>query len=116
MKYSVSLKQNKDFRRLYHRGKYAACATLVLYWSPNRYQNNRLGITVSTKLGNAVVRNRTRRRIREIYRLHEEQLRRGIDLVVVARDAAPDAEYRRLDRDFQRLAKRLGLWKEGTEG
>ncbi|MCD7760855.1 MAG: ribonuclease P protein component [Clostridiales bacterium] len=115
MKYSVSLKQNKDFRRLYHRGKYAACPTLVLYWSPNRYQNNRLGITVSTKLGNAVVRNRTRRRIREIYRLHEEQLRRGMDLVVVARAAAPDAEYRRLDRDFQRLVKRLGLWKEGSE-
>lgn len=116
MKYSVSLKQNKDFRRLYHRGKYAACATLVLYWSPNRYQNNRLGITVSTKLGNAAVRNRTRRRIREIYRIHEEQLRRGIDLVVVARLAAPEAEYRRLDRDFQHLAKRLGLWKEGAEG
>ncbi|MCD8383303.1 MAG: ribonuclease P protein component [Clostridiales bacterium] len=115
MKYSVSLKQNKDFRRLYHRGKYAACATLVLYWSPNRYQSNRLGITVSTKLGNAVVRNRIRRRIREIYRLHEEQLRRGIDLVVVARAAAPDAEYQRLDRDFQRLARRLGIWKEGTE-
>ncbi|MCC8182895.1 MAG: ribonuclease P protein component [Clostridiales bacterium] len=115
MKYSVSLKQNKDFRRLYHRGKYAACATLVLYWSPNRYENNRLGITVSTKLGNAVVRNRTRRRIREIYRLHEEELRRGMDLVIVGRSSAPAAEYRRLDRDFQRLVKRLGLTAEGKE-
>ena len=115
VKYSVSLKQNREFRKLYHRGKYAACSTLVLYWIPNRYENNRLGITVSTKLGNAVIRNRTRRRIREIYRLHEEQLRRGIDLVIVARAAAPGAEYQKLDRDFQRMVKRLGLWKVGPE-
>lgn len=110
MKYSVSLKQNQDFRRLYSRGKYAACSTLVIYWRPTRRGQNRLGITVSTKLGHAVVRNRIRRRIREIYRLHEEELRRGMDLVVVARSRAPQVDYWKLDRDFCKMAKKLGIW------
>lgn len=109
MRYSVSLKQNQDFRRLYSRGKYAACSTLVLYWRPNRLNQNRLGITVSTKLGHAVVRNRVRRRIREIYRLHELELRRGIDLVVVARARAPQVDYWHLERDFLKMAKKLGI-------
>lgn len=110
MKYSVSLKQNQDFRRLYSRGKYAACSTLVIYWRPTRRSQNRLGITVSTKLGHAVVRNKIRRRIREIYRLHEEELRRGMDLVVVARSRAPQVDYWKLDRDFCKMAKKLGIW------
>lgn len=110
MKHSVSLKQNKDFRRLYSRGKYAACSTLVLYWRPNRREQNRLGITASTKLGHAVVRNKIRRRIREIYRLHELELRVGMDLVVVARVRATQVDYWKLDRDFMKLAKKLGLF------
>ena len=110
MKHSVSLKDNRDFRRLYSRGKYAACSTLVLYWRPARRDQNRLGITVSTKLGHAVVRNKIRRRIREIYRLHEEELRRGMDLVVVARGRAPQVDYWKLDRDFDKMAKKLGIW------
>ncbi len=105
----VSIKDNREFRRLYSRGKYAACATLVLYTRPNRLGVRRLGITASTKLGHAVVRNRVRRRIREIYRLHQAELRPGTDLVVVARGLATQVSYRRLDRDFCRLAKKLGL-------
>ncbi|MGM9593457.1 MAG: ribonuclease P protein component [Candidatus Onthomonas sp.] len=112
MKSSVTLKENRDFRRLYSRGKYAACSTLVLYWRPNRLDHNRLGITVSTKLGHAVVRNKIRRRIREICRLHGQQLRQGIDLVVVARSRAPQVDYWKLDRDFQKMARKLGIWKE----
>lgn len=117
MKHSVSLKDNRDFRRLYSRGKYAACSTLVLYWRPAPREGNRLGITVSTKLGHAVVRNKIRRRIREIYRLHEEELRRGMDLVVVARSRAPQVDYWKLDRDFVKMAKKLGIWLDkGREG
>lgn len=112
MKHSVSLKQNQDFRRLYSRGKYAACSTLVLYWRPNRRSYNRLGITVSTKLGHAVVRNKIRRRIREIYAHHEQELRQGMDLVVVARSRAPQVDYWRLERDFAKMAKKLGIWLE----
>ncbi len=109
MKRHFSLKQNSDFQRLYRKGKYAATSTLVLYWRPNRLGYSRLGITASTKLGHAVVRNKIRRRIREIYRHHEAELREGIDLVVVARAQAPQVDYWKLDRDFQKLSKKLGI-------
>ena len=83
MKRHFSLKQNSDFQRLYRKGKYAATSALVLYWRPNRLGYSRLGITASTKLGHAVVRNKIRRRIREIYRHHEAELRQGEYLEVV---------------------------------
>lgn len=117
MKYSVSLKENRAFRRLYSKGKFAACSTLVLYWRPNRMEKNRLGLTVSTKLGHAVVRNKIRRRLREIYRLHEEEFKKGVDLVIVARARAPQVDYWKLDRDFQKMAQKLGLLpKEEKKG
>lgn len=109
MKYSVSLKENRAFRRLYSKGKFAACSTLVIYWRPNGQKHNRLGLTVSTKLGHAVVRNKIRRRLREIYRLHEEAFQKGVDLVIVARSRAPQVDYWKLDRDFEKMARKLGL-------
>ena len=64
---------------------------------------------MSNKIGHAVVRNRIRRRLREIYRLHEPELARGYDIVVVARMRAHDADYHRLEADFLKAAGRLGL-------
>ena len=104
MKYSVSLKSNRDFRRLYSRGKQAVAPTMVLYTRKNRLQENRLGITTGKKLGNAVTRNRIRRRLREIYRLHEEEFLLGRDLVVVARERSAFVSYLTLERDFLKLA------------
>ena len=77
MLHSVSLKGNASFRRLYHRGTSMANRLLVVYCCRNRTQKNRVGLTVSAKLGHAVVRNRLRRRLREIYRLHESRFRTG---------------------------------------
>ena len=71
MKFTVSMKENHLFRRLYAKGKSAAGPTVALYARPNRSQRSRLGLTVGTKVGNAVKRNRVRRRLREIYRTHE---------------------------------------------
>ena len=102
MKYSVSLKSNRDFRRLYSRGKQAVAPTMVLYTRKNRLKENRLGITTGKKLGNAVTRNRIRRRLREIYRLHEEEFLLGRDLVVVARVRSAFVSYQTLERDFLR--------------
>lgn len=82
---------------------------MVLYTRKNRLQENRLGITTGKKLGNAVTRNRIRRRLREIYRLHEEEFLLGRDLVVVARVRSAFVSYQTLERDFLKLAGKLGL-------
>lgn len=113
MEHTVSLKNNYDFRRMYAKGESAAAPRLVLYCRKNRGGRNRLGLTVGTKVGKAVVRNRIRRRLREIYRLNEGSLLHGYDIVIVARGRAKDAPYHVLEADFLRLAERLGLSEKG---
>ncbi len=109
MKVRGTLKKNSDFRRLYAKGKSAVTPYLVVYTRPNRLGENRLGYTVSVKLGHAVVRNRVRRRLREIYRLNAPQLRQGHDIVIVARSRAVGSEYRKLNAAFLRACESLGL-------
>ena len=111
MKFSSSLKLNHIFQRLYH-SKGAADGYLVLYARKNRTEQNRVGITVGKKLGKAHIRNRTRRRLREIYRLHEEQFQPGWDIVVVARSRAVEAPFDKLTRSYLSLAKRAGILRE----
>ena len=113
MRFSTSLKENRDFRRLYRRGASAASAHLALYARRNGSGGSRVGITVAGKLGKAVRRNLVRRRLREIYRTNEHRFRPGWDLVVVARTRAMTAPYAQLERDYLALAARLGLLKEG---
>ena len=109
MKTTQSLKGNYAFRRLYTKGKSSVQPAVVLYCRKNGSGRNRLGLTTGTKVGKAVVRNRVRRRLREIYRLHEEQFRPGWDLVVVARSRASEATYGELEAQLLRAAGRLGL-------
>ena len=109
MKARHTLKKNSDFRRLYARGKSAVSPYMVVYCRRNREGVNRLGYTVSVKLGHAVVRNRVRRRLREIYRLNAPRLRQGHDIVIVARSRAVGSEYRKLDAAFLRACESLGL-------
>ena len=113
---TVSLKENHLFRRAYNRGKTAADSRLALYVRRNGRKTNRLGLTVSTKLGCAVVRNRVRRRLREIYRLNEGSMSAGFDVVVVARVRAASSDYHQLEKSFLRLADKLGLLKKGEGG
>ena len=108
MKYSSSLKLNHIFRRLYHTSGQAD-SYLVLYARKNRSEYNRVGVTVSKKLGHAVVRNRTRRRLREVYRLNEEKFSPGWDIVVVARSRAVEAPFSALTRSYLNLAKKAGI-------
>ena len=105
----VSLKENAVFRRLYYKGASAGNRHLVIYCRRNALGVNRLGLTVSTKLGHAVVRNRVRRRLREIVRLNEGRLKTGYDVVIVARTAAVEAEFRALTKSFLTVADRVGL-------
>lgn len=109
MRYTVTIKKNRDFRRLYATGKSAANAYLAVYCRKNRTAGNRLGLTVGTRVGKAVVRNRVRRLIRESYRLREERLLRGYDIVVVARSRAAEATYRKIDGALGALFGKLGL-------
>ena len=114
MKYTVSLKENRVFRRLYAKGKSAVGPAMVLYCRKNGGKENRLGFTVGTKLGCAVVRNRVRRRLRELYRLHEAQFIPGAEIVVVARARAVGAPWAKLERAFLTACGKLGLLREQT--
>ena len=111
MKFSTSLKLNHIFRRLYHT-KGVADGYLVLYARKNRLDVNRVGLTVSKKLGKAHVRNRTRRRLREVYRLNESMFQPGWDIVVVARTKAVEAPFDKLTKSYLGLAKKAGLLLE----
>jgi len=115
MKHSVSLKHNYEFRRLYAKGRCAAMPTMAIYIRRHTWPGNRIGITVTNKLGKAVLRNRIRRRLREIYRLDEPRLERGFDMVIVARGRSREASYRQLERDFRRACARLGVVRSGDE-
>ena len=111
MKFSSSLKLNHIFRRLYRtNGQANSC--LVLYARKNRTGTNRVGITVSKKLGKAVVRNRVRRRIREVYRLNEERFLPGWDIVIVARSRAVDVSFQKLTQSLLSLSEQAGIINE----
>ncbi|MBQ7896047.1 MAG: ribonuclease P protein component [Oscillospiraceae bacterium] len=111
MKVRCTLKKNSDFRRLYSKGKSAVTPYLVVYCRRNRTGENRLGYTVSTKLGHAVVRNRVRRRLREIYRLNAPRLKEGYDIIIVARGRCVGAKYSSMDAAFMKACENLGLEK-----
>ena len=112
MKATSSLKKNHEFRRLYNKGKSAVSQLVVVYSRRNGKPENRLGITVSTKIGNAVQRNRVRRRLKEIYRLNEGKLATGYDIVIVARVRSRYAGYHELESSVVALMKKLSIMRE----
>ena len=114
MKFSSSLKLNHILRRLYHSNGFAN-GHLVLYARRNRTEENRVGITVSKKLGKAHIRNRIRRRLREVYRLNEEKFLPGWDIVVVARSRSLEASFRDLTKAYLALAKKAGILREESQ-
>ena len=105
MKFSESLKKNSDFQRVYNSGKSYANKYLVMYVLENNKNINRLGISVSKKIGNSVVRHRFTRLVRESYRLHENIFNSGLDIVVVARKSAASVNYEEIESALLHLAK-----------
>jgi len=93
MEYSESLKKNKDFQSVYKKGTSFANKYLVMYLLENKLEKNRIGISVSKKVGNSIVRHHLTRLIRENYRLQEKLFYRGFDIVVIARVNAKKAGY-----------------------
>ena len=112
MKKAVTIKENYEFRRMYQRGKSAVSGSMVVYCRKNRLGHNRLGLTASTKLGHAVVRNRCRRRLREVYRLNTPALRQGYDLILVARGRTATASWKELNDTFMKLCRKLDLLED----
>ena len=108
MEFSSALKLNHIFRRLYATAGHAN-GYLVLYARKNRMNTNRVGVTVSKKLGHAVVRNRVRRRLREVYRLNEARFSPGWDIVVVARSRCIQADFQKLTHAYLSLAEKAGI-------
>ncbi len=109
MNVRCTLKKNSDFHRLYNKGKSAVTPYMVVYCRKNGRQCNRLGYTVSTKLGHACVRNRVRRRLREIYRINSPRFNTGWDIVIVARTRCVGGDYHKMDAAFMDACGKLGL-------
>ncbi len=109
MRYTVALKQNHEFRRLYSKGRRAVSPYFAVYCRKTGRPVSRLGITTGVKLGNAVKRNFARRRIRELYRTNEVRFLPGYDIVVVARTRAIYGRYAELERSFLQLMRKLEL-------
>lgn len=105
MKYSESLKKNTDFKLVYNEGTSCANRYLVMYVRENRLGRNRIGISVSKKVGNSVVRHHLTRLIREGYRLQEELFHIGYDIVVIARVNSKDCTYHEIERAIYHLGK-----------
>ena len=105
MKQFISLKNSLEFGNVYKRGKSYANKYLVMYIVDNDLESNRLGISVSKKVGNSVVRHRITRLIREAYRLHQNEFLTGKDIVVVARVNSKGHSYWDIKSAFLHLAK-----------
>ncbi len=112
MRNSESLKKNNDFRLVYRTGRSYANKNLVMYVRRNDLARNRIGISVSKKVGNSVVRHHLTRLVRESYRLHEEKYRIGYDVVIVARVNARDCTYAAIERAMLQLAAKHHLLEE----
>ncbi|MDO4522463.1 MAG: ribonuclease P protein component [Eubacteriales bacterium] len=109
MLYSESLKKNRDFQKVYRLGKSYANRFLIMYALQNDAfvagTRNRLGISVSKKVGNSVVRHHLTRLVRESYRLNEAKFKRGYDFVVIVRPTAKEKGYREIEDALLHMAK-----------
>ena len=107
-----SLKKNRDFQNVYRNGKSKANKYLVMYVLENQLDSNRLGISVSKKVGNSVIRHHLTRLRRESYRLNKEMFNSGLDIVVIARESAKDRKYKEIESALLHLGKINGILNE----
>jgi len=109
MKKTVSLKRNDDFQHVFRKGKTKGSSILVVFVMPNDMCFNRLGVTVSKKMGKAVLRNKLRRRIKEAFRLFEQDLVAGHDIVILPKPDLAQAKFNNILKTLKFLLKKQGL-------
>ncbi len=105
MQFSESLKKNHQFQFVYRNGKSYANKYFIMYIKENGLGKNRIGISVSKKVGNSVVRHRITRLVRESYRLHESIFNSGLDIVIIARPSAATVGYHEVESALLHLGK-----------
>jgi len=104
------LKKDSDFRKVYKKGKSVANKYLVMYVLENELENSRVGISVSKKVGNAVNRNKIKRRIRESYRLNiDEKVKDGYDIIFIARISSKEATHKDIEKSVINLSKKANI-------
>ncbi|MFW6237612.1 MAG: ribonuclease P protein component [Halanaerobiales bacterium] len=109
-----TLKKQRDFDRVYGQGESCVSRYLVLYWysNPREEKNNRFGFSISKKVGKAVVRNKLRRRLKEIIRLNHSRIKPGFDCIFIVRNPAVNLNFHELKKEAIKLYKKAGLWLE----
>lgn len=111
VKLTQALRMNYEFSRVYHKGRYLSGRYVVLHYLRRPGRINRLGVTASRKIKGSVRRNRIKRLLRESYRLTEDQLAAGYDLILVGRETADKPDYKSVSRDVRRLLLKSGIFK-----
>ena len=109
MKFSVPLKFNYEFTRIYRRGKYISGRYVVLHYISHPGQTNRIGVTTSKAIGGSVQRNRMRRLLRESYRLNEANIKKGYDIILLGRGGAPRITYSQVNQEVLQAMKKAGI-------
>ena len=112
MKKTESLRKNRQFQEVYRKGTSRANKYLVMYVSENDQDVNYLGISVSKKVGNSVVRHRVKRLVKESYRLHEDIFNSGLNIVITARAAAASISYSKMESAVLHLGKLHNILKQ----
>jgi ribonuclease P protein component len=107
------IKKSSHFRFVYNRGKSLSDENIVLYFSKNGKNINRIGLSVSKKVGKSVTRNRVRRLIKESYRINKDKFKKGYDLVFIARVRSSKAKFADIQRSLIKVMSKGGLLKEG---
>ncbi len=110
MNFTCSLKKNHQFRSVYNKGRSIANRNLVVYILKNNEQVNNLGISVSKKVGKSVIRSRVTRLIRESYRLHENNIKKGYNIVIISRVSCADIDYHEMSKSLIHLLKKHNIY------
>ena len=115
MKKKYRLRKNEEFKRVYKRGKNYWNRNLILYVVENGLDYSRVGFIVTKKVGNSVVRNRTRRRVREIYRKYINNIKEGYDIIIIPKKNVVDIDHKDLESALIHILKLANLFKNSGE-